>query len=592
MTRKLLSTPKAVTVPNASATGKSPKWTKLPALAALCLLLLPATVPAQNMVRHYTDVDNVSIDYIQGMPWGNGYVLGGSLKRPTIGGFNNTSPVGMISRIRLQATNVALNTQLLTTYVDSAEIQLMQSSGCGRLNLWFTTTDTKQTQDGGFIICGRVRKNVEDGGCGGPAVDEPFLLKTDRAGVPRWYMRYNNKANFTSVVEDPVTDNFIVCGTYGQEAMVAGMDKNGNSLWTTTIPLTSAYSEVAPFTSGGKTYYAVVGNSNKNVSASDMLLTVVDANGVHYQDAILKRGNPSIQGWGVHDANDGSVVITGETSEYYSDPGNTFFINPVIIKIQPLTLSLSFVKAYFYFVSAADSFTRGSGRSIVHAPGIQGNISVTGWGGFVDWAYSNVWLAGLYLEVKYDGSLVRYTHLAPDIAYSGKGIVNNGATGYPAFSGFTYNNESFAIRNNYGFDCGNDIPVSDRDLELNITRITYKSIGKIPGKKYSIVRYPVNVNEYLACGVPKPGPTSVANVSATNDIVVFPNPANDKLEVSAGNVQLRKISVYEISGRIVSTQQAAGATTTIDVSRLAAGTYILVAEDAKGKTERQKFVKE
>lgn len=604
MTRELLTGKNLGTTLSAPAQGKNRKWKAMLAGAAMSLLLLPLCSHAQpNMVMHYDDPGIRTIDYIQGMPWGDGYLLGGTIHPTNVAGYNNIlTPWGNLGRIRLQVTDQDLNTQGFMTYVEDDELILMGTSGCGTLNLDFTATDSKQTIDGGAIVCGRVRRNNgEMFGCGGPQIDDPYLLKVRIDGSVEWYKRYDQAANFRSVVQDPATKNFIVCGNYKDDALIMGVDDQGNFQWATNNPPNSGqnppatFSEVAPFVSNGITYYAAVGYEG---GEKNMLITVIDANGTHLQDAHLSLGGEYLAAWGVHDANDGqNIVITGLAS-------NTNYAYwarmAIVMKIDPIGLSLSYAKGYGYYLTntppAYDHFTTSRGFSIIHGSNAPDNIAVVGHSIITDWrSSSSFWNPyALYLEVDDNGNLVRYTHLDPDVAYSGLGIVNNLNTNYPAFAGFVANiPKSFAIRNNYGVDCGTDMPADVYEINPDITPTQFQNLN-ITSTDYSIREYPVPISDILACGTPKPGqPTNASTIANTQSaIILSPNPANSILDITATNVELKKITVYDITGRVVMTQEAIGLKTKLDVSQLAAGTYILLAEDKNGKTDRQNFVKE
>jgi hypothetical protein len=56
---------------------------------------------------------------------------------------------------------------------------------------------------------------------------------------------------------------------------------------------------------------------------------------------------------------------------------------------------------------------------------------------------------------------------------------------------------------------------------------------------------------------------------------VYPNPATDVVTVTGAGLDNAELSIYDITGALLSTSTASGATTTVDVSNLVSGMYIL-----------------
>lgn len=71
---------------------------------------------------------------------------------------------------------------------------------------------------------------------------------------------------------------------------------------------------------------------------------------------------------------------------------------------------------------------------------------------------------------------------------------------------------------------------------------------------------------------------------------VYPNPASDVLNIKlVNNITLNTAQIFDLSGRLVSSPQINNET--IDIKKLASGTYILSLKDADGKQFTQKFLK-
>jgi hypothetical protein len=77
-----------------------------------------------------------------------------------------------------------------------------------------------------------------------------------------------------------------------------------------------------------------------------------------------------------------------------------------------------------------------------------------------------------------------------------------------------------------------------------------------------------------------------SDVNATQ-MSIYPNPANDVLNVSLKNTEIQSVSVSNLSGQVVATAKSANS---INVSALPAGVYVVKVLDNKGTTHVSKVV--
>jgi subtilisin-like proprotein convertase family protein len=80
------------------------------------------------------------------------------------------------------------------------------------------------------------------------------------------------------------------------------------------------------------------------------------------------------------------------------------------------------------------------------------------------------------------------------------------------------------------------------------------------------------------------------NTSALRTIKVFPNPANDVITLSnPQNINLRSVSIYDMTGRLIITKdlQAATQESTVDISALQSGNYLLFIKSTYGQITKQ-----
>ena len=79
------------------------------------------------------------------------------------------------------------------------------------------------------------------------------------------------------------------------------------------------------------------------------------------------------------------------------------------------------------------------------------------------------------------------------------------------------------------------------------------------------------------------------------EIKVFPNPAGDQLQVQIASARAQDlvVSIWNIPGQLVSPvyELSPGGTTSLDVSTLPAGTYVLQIQDKNAQRHAMKFVK-
>lgn len=81
-------------------------------------------------------------------------------------------------------------------------------------------------------------------------------------------------------------------------------------------------------------------------------------------------------------------------------------------------------------------------------------------------------------------------------------------------------------------------------------------------------------------------PTGIIDL-VKSDIKVYPNPAKDKLIIENSCTENYRISIYNLQGIKLMTQNISGEKTAIDISKLASGFYILKTIDSK--TNKQKI---
>jgi len=90
--------------------------------------------------------------------------------------------------------------------------------------------------------------------------------------------------------------------------------------------------------------------------------------------------------------------------------------------------------------------------------------------------------------------------------------------------------------------------------------------------------------------LPEVSPNSLDEISTIN-LNVYPNPAQDLLNVNGFDLSNAEIEILDISGRMVSTSLFSSTNSTIDISNLSKGTYHLVVYNNSEKVDVVKFLK-
>ena len=81
----------------------------------------------------------------------------------------------------------------------------------------------------------------------------------------------------------------------------------------------------------------------------------------------------------------------------------------------------------------------------------------------------------------------------------------------------------------------------------------------------------------------------IAELSSNYSIIVYPNPANNQLNINLGNLQAEQVCIYNATGQLLSeVKQPTG--NRLDISSLATGVYIAEIK-VQGVVQRVRWVK-
>ena len=84
----------------------------------------------------------------------------------------------------------------------------------------------------------------------------------------------------------------------------------------------------------------------------------------------------------------------------------------------------------------------------------------------------------------------------------------------------------------------------------------------------------------------------VEEQGAAADLQIYPNPANDVLNVNLAHVNAASVAIYDIQGRMISRERTSNTgVQKLDISNLVKGLYFVVIENTEGQKMTKKFVK-
>lgn len=115
--------------------------------------------------------------------------------------------------------------------------------------------------------------------------------------------------------------------------------------------------------------------------------------------------------------------------------------------------------------------------------------------------------------------------------------------------------------------------------------------NQVPG--IGVVRYYVYEENHLAEGDTLTWIISTPDFNSVNDLVVnnlsiYPTPASDVVTVNS-HEPLTQIEVFSVAGQLLQNVKTNGATHTLDVSQLVAGTYLMQIHTASGAVQNKRL---
>ena len=92
--------------------------------------------------------------------------------------------------------------------------------------------------------------------------------------------------------------------------------------------------------------------------------------------------------------------------------------------------------------------------------------------------------------------------------------------------------------------------------------------------------------------LPVSSATGVDELNKNNDITIYPNPANNVINIEGSDLSQVSILITDIMGRVVDQSNVTQiSNTSLDISNIPAGTYQLTMLKGNGGISNAKFIK-
>ncbi len=205
-----------------------------------------------------------------------------------------------------------------------------------------------------------------------------------------------------------------------------------------------------------------------------------------------------------------------------------------------------------------------------------------------------------FVEVSSDG--VNYTRFAassltdtPQVPMAGVYMnarkINNMAGKYVAGYGTPFDLDE--LKNSPGLDMNNITHVRLVDVVGSVG--AHASMDKDGNPINDPYPSPIpsggfDLDGVAALNIPGWWPSTLNNIAKANSMQLYPNPAQDRIQVSAVSFTAGSLMIKDVTGRLLVSREAT-ANNNVDISHLPAGVYYLILNDGNGKEWIERFSK-
>lgn len=129
---------------------------------------------------------------------------------------------------------------------------------------------------------------------------------------------------------------------------------------------------------------------------------------------------------------------------------------------------------------------------------------------------------------------------------------------------------------------------SEGFLKINITVGQNYGSGKVVFYVYDQAN--LNRGDTISFEIHWPAPTAVSEIELLQDVSLYPNPATDKFIVENASGEEVTLSIFSLTGQLVSTETVTTSNLVKGVSTLERGMYIVVMENSNGNKKTVRLV--
>ena len=264
-----------------------------------------------------------------------------------------------------------------------------------------------------------------------------------------------------------------------------------------------------------------------------------------------------------------------------------------------VAISLAYLSAFAQPSTSAPTPTVAAAKVISMFSNAYTNVTVSSWK--TDWS-PNVTLTDLQIA---GNDVKKYTNLSFLGIETNPPTIDASSMNYFHLDYWTADITTFKVKLvDFGAN-GAYLGGDDVEYELSFTPVasTWNSID-IPLTNFTGLTTKAHLAQYILSSVPTGGTvyidnmyfynntgTGLINVKNIKGISCYPNPAVNKLTISAQS-EISEVTVRNLVGQSIKSEVVNGTSKTIDLSGLASGNYFMVAKMSNGQVATQKIVKQ
>ncbi|MCF8246651.1 MAG: T9SS type A sorting domain-containing protein [Saprospiraceae bacterium] len=424
------------------------------------------------------------------------------------------------------------------------------------------------TSDGGFMTVGDSYSQLNSG------TNDLYLVKTDALGNVLWEKYFGGSSSDAGYAIEKVSDGFIIAGysasfAGGPSGYLLKVDENGTQLWARTFPKRIFKSVKNTFDGG----FIIGGDGWDEHGNTDMWLIKTDASGSPQWEKSFGGTHGADYGRAAVQTEDGGYAMVGENRSSASGSADVF-----LVKVSGNGSTL-WQKSY-----GGSDWDFGN------------DLAITCDGGFIisGISDSDATDRDIYLvKTDWDGNMQWEQRFGGPNYDHGNAVIQTKDGGYLV----TGNNQEVG---------SDDLVLIKTDDKGNL--IWEKNYGA-PSQSLGYDIWQAEDGEYIIAGALLTGmkgyevyliktdnlgvPTVDCNPAGQLGVKVYPNPFRSFATFEVKGIDsedIIQLSLFDVSGKLVSHNSYAGPTFDIQVEGFPTGLYVFQIKTEQGKTKQGKLV--